>query len=464
MGTLTGLFNATRQALLADQSAINTTATNIGNQNTDGYTRRTVTWTEGDTVQISGFAVDSGPTVTVASQRDRVLDRSLQQATDVAAASSTRLAALTKLQSLFTLNASGTDSSGIQAAISGVFSGISAIAADPTGTAARQTTLAAAQTLATSFNRATAQLSTQTGALNTQVSDGIGQVNRLLVSIAADNGEIATSADSATTGSLEDDRTKLITQLSSLLGLHQTTTESGGISLSTTDGTLLVDGNNSFALHTANISGTTRVLTSSNADITAGVQGGSIGGSIQARDTDLPTVRAQLDTLAYTLATTFNTQNQAGLTTTGTAGGPIFSLGTTIAGAAASIAVTLSDPAGIAAASTTEGAGGSSNANGMLALQTSATIGTQTFDAAFGSLLSGVGTTVAAATTDSTADAAIQSQLSTQRDDISGVSLDEEASNLTQYQRSYQAAAKVLSILDQILAAAINLGTDTPVS
>ncbi len=464
MGTLTGLFNATRQALLADQAAINTTATNIGNQNTDGYTRRTVTWTEGDTVQISGLTADSGPTVTVASQRDRVLDRSLQQATDVASASSTRLAALNKLQSLFALTASGTDSSGIQAAISSVFSGISAIAADPTGAAARQTTLSAAQSLATSLNRAAAQVSAQTGALNTQVSDGVDQVNRLLASIAADNGNIATSGSSASTSSLEDDRTTLITQLSGLLGLQQTTTEGGGISLSTTGGVLLVDGTNSFALHTANIAGTTRVLTGSNADITAAVQGGSIGGSIQARDVDVPAASTQLDTLAYSFATTINTQNSAGLTAAGTPGGPVFTVGTAVAGAAASIAVTLSDPAGIAAASTAEGAGGSSNANAMLALQTSATVGTQTFGAAFGGLLSGIGTTVASATTDSTADAAIQSQLSTQRDSISGVSLDEEASNLTQYQRSYQAAAKVLSILDQILAAAINLGTDTPVS
>ncbi len=464
MGTLTSLFNATRQSLLADQAAVNTTATNIGNQNTVGYTRRTVTWTEGDTVQISGLAVDSGPTVTVTSQRDRVLDRSLQQATDVAASSSTRLAALTGLQGLFTLNSSGTDSSGIQAAITGVFSGISAVAADPTGTSARQTTLSAAQTFATSLNRTTAQLSAQTSALNTQVSDGVSQVNRLLASIAADNGAIGSSADATATSSLEDDRTNLITQLSSLIGLQQTTTESGGVSLSTTGGTLLVDGTNSFALHTATISGAARVLTSANADITSAVQGGSVGGSIQARDFDLPTVSAQLDTLAYTFATALNMQNQAGLTATGTAGGPIFAIGTSAAGAAASIAVTLSDPAGIAAASTTEGAGGNTNANALLALQTSATVGTQTFDAAFGSLLSGIGTTVSAATTDSTADAAIQSQLSTQRDTVSGVSLDEEASNLTQYQRSYQAAAKVLSILDQILAAAINLGTDTPVS
>ncbi len=462
MGTLTGLFNSTRQALLADQAAISTTATNISNQNTSGYTKRTVTWTQGDTVQISGLPVDSAPVVTITSQRDRVLDRTLQQATDTASSSSTRLAALTTLQGLFTLNSSGTDSSGIQAAISGVFTGISAVAADPTGTAARQTTLAATQTLATSFNRAAAQLSAQTTALNAQVSNGVTQVNTLVAAIAFANSRIANTAD--TTSSLEDERSRLVTELSGFIGLQQTTKESNGISLSTTDGTLLVDGENSFALHTASISGTTRVLTNANTDITSVVQGGSIGGSIRARDSDLPVVASQLDTLAYTFAAALNTQNQAGLTSSGTAGSAIFSVGASVAGAAATISVALSDPAGIAAASTSEGAGGGSNANALLALQTSSTVGSQTFDAAFGSMLSGLGTTVSSATTDSTADAAVQTQLSTQRDSISGVSLDEEASNLTQYQRSYQAAAKLLSILDQILAAAINLGTETPVS
>ncbi len=464
MGSLTGLFNSTRQALLADQTAIDTTATNISNQNTVGYTKRTVTWTEGDTVQISGLSVDGGPTATVTSQRDRVLDRSVQQATDAASSSSTRLAALTRLQSLFSLSSSGTDSSGIQTAISGFFTGISALSADPTSTSARQTTLAAAQTLTSAFNGTAAALTGQSTALDAQVSTAIPQVNSLLKQIAAANGQIATSSSTDSTSALEDNRTQLITQLSALIGLQQTTTQSGGISLSTTNGTLLVDGTDSFALHTASISGTTRVLSNTGADITAVLQGGSIGGGIQARDTDIPAVRSQLDTLAYTFATAVNTQNQAGTTATGAPGGAIFSIPAATTGAAATIGVSLASISGIAAASATEGAGGNTNANSILALQTASTVGTQTFASAFGSLLSGLGNTVASATTDSTADAAIQTQLSTQRDSVSGVSLDEEASNLTQYQRSYQAAAKVLSILDQLLAAAINLGTETTVS
>jgi len=54
--------------------------------------------------------------------------------------------------------------------------------------------------------------------------------------------------------------------------------------------------------------------------------------------------------------------------------------------------------------------------------------------------------------------------LTSQRNSLSGVSLDEEAGNLTQYQRSYEAAAKVFSIVDALMASALNLGVPTSVS
>jgi flagellar hook-associated protein 1 FlgK len=54
--------------------------------------------------------------------------------------------------------------------------------------------------------------------------------------------------------------------------------------------------------------------------------------------------------------------------------------------------------------------------------------------------------------------------LTTQQDTLSGVNLDTEASNLTMYQRAYQAAAQVLTIVNSLYASAINLGTETTVS
>jgi len=75
-----------------------------------------------------------------------------------------------------------------------------------------------------------------------------------------------------------------------------------------------------------------------------------------------------------------------------------------------------------------------------------------------------IGTDTAAASSDSTAQQGILSQLTSQRNSLSGVSLDEEAANLTQYQRAYEAAAKVFSITDQLMADALNLGVTSAVS
>jgi len=62
--------------------------------------------------------------------------------------------------------------------------------------------------------------------------------------------------------------------------------------------------------------------------------------------------------------------------------------------------------------------------------------------------------------TSADADAAslILQQLQDQRGSVSGVSLDEEAANLIQYQTAYQAAAKVVSSVNSLLLDAVNLG------
>ena len=440
------------------------TAANMANENTAGYTRRTVTWSENDTVQIGGVSVGRGATATVSAQRDRVLDRSVQQATDTASASTARLGALQNVQSLFTVNSSGDDSSGIGSAINGFFASISAVAADPTSAAARQATIAAAQTVASTFNRTAAQLSSQQSGLNQQVTTSVAQVNQLIASISKINGQIGQSSPGLDTSSLEDQRTLQITQLSQLIGVQQSIGQDNTVTLTTGNAAELVSGNQSFPLTTANVSGTIRIYASASQgspDITSTIQGGSIGGILQARDTDLPAIQSQLDTLAFDFATAVNTQNQAGKGSDGLAGTAIFSIGATPTGASGAIGVSLTNASNIAAAASAEASGGSGNAQALLALQNANITSGTTPTNAYSGLLSGLGSTVASAQSDSNADAAIQTQLSTQRDTVSGVSLDEEAANLTQYQRSYQAAAKVLSILNELLASAINIGTNT---
>jgi flagellar hook-associated protein 1 FlgK len=290
-------------------------------------------------------------------------------------------------------------------------------------------------------------------------------VNSLTATIAGLNGQISQLSPNADAGTLEDQRQAAIAQLSQYVGLNQITTERNEITLTTSGGAVLVSGNSSYALATTQVSGTTHVVDSSGQDITGRISGGQLGGVLPVRDTEIPAVSSALDQMAWGIGSSVNAVNVQGLDGNGTPGGILFAVAGGIVGSAATLTVVTSDPEKIAAAAIGEGSAGNTNAQNMADLSTGNIVGgTATASSFYASLLAQVGNAAASATADSTQQQATLTQLSTQRDQLSGVSLDEEAANLTQYQRSYQAAAKVFSIVDSLMATVINLGVQTAVS
>ena len=87
MGTLTSLLDISREALLADQVALNVTASNVANQNTAGYTNEVVSFQSVDAVTLSSGTYGAGVTASAVSQRDRVLEQRVQQQTQIQAQS-----------------------------------------------------------------------------------------------------------------------------------------------------------------------------------------------------------------------------------------------------------------------------------------------------------------------------------------------------------------------------------------
>jgi flagellar hook-associated protein 1 FlgK len=278
--------------------------------------------------------------------------------------------------------------------------------------------------------------------------------------------QIQSNSPHGDAGTLEDQRQQDMTQLSQYIGFDQTKTENNGLTLTTIDGSPLVSEGLSFALTTAPVNGNQNVVSAAGQDITVGLTGGSLGGILQARDVDLPQVSTALNSLAYSIGNAVNTQNQAGLDGYGNPGAAIFNLPNTAAGYAGSISVATTDPNAIAAAAVGEGLTGGTNAGALTGLQSQpvALLGNQTPAAYYASLLTQIGNDASNVTNASTVQQASLTQLTTQQGAQSGVSLDNEASNLTLYQRSYEAAAKVFSIVDQLLASCLNLGEETTVS
>jgi flagellar hook-associated protein 1 FlgK len=128
------------------------------------------------------------------------------------------------------------------------------------------------------------------------------------------------------------------------------------------------------------------------------------------------------------------------------------------------MSVVMTDPNHIAAAASGEGTGDSANATAMAKLASQSIVDGQTPTDYYSNFVTTLGSTVSAVKTDNTAQTASVTQLQTQNDALSSVSLNDEASSMQTLERSYQAASQVFSILNTIMASALNLGDQTTVS
>ena len=469
MGTVNSLMDLARQALMANQAALGVISNNVANQNTPGYTRQVVNWQTLDSVTIGSYTVGEGVAVGSQgiSQRDRILEQRVQQQTQTQAQSEALSSALNQVQNIFGLSSTSNSASStaLGSAMDSFFGALSSLTASPSDVTVRQKVITAMKGLADAFNSAANQMSQISTDLDKQAGGYVDRINTLASTIAALNKQIGSTSPDADAGVLEDQRQQAIAELSQYIGLNQITNEANGITLTTSNGAVLVSGDQSYAMSATQVAGVTHLLAGpSNQDVTAGLTGGALGGILAARDQQIPAFQSALDSLAYSLGTTINQINTQGADGNNHMGKPLFLLPTSATGAAGQIRAAISDPLGISAATVGEGATGNGNALLLAEVSTDMIVGGQTASSFFSSLLAQIGNAASAAASDNTTQQTMLTQLTSQRNALSGVSLDEEASNLTNYQRSYQAAAKVFSIADQIMSSALNLGINTSVS
>ena len=484
MGTINSALSIVSQALDADQQALNAVANNVANANTPGYTREVPNWQENQPLSINGVSIGQGVSETGAtSERDRVLVSRLDQQQQLASASGSRLTGLNTLQALFTPDSGSSSSTAgdIGSDITSFFDSFSSLEANPTDNALRQSVLSTAGTLAGDISNAAASMNSQSVALGQEAAGVTSQVNSLTGAIAQLNHQIQTTSPTADAGTLEDQRQYDISQLSKLIGINQITTENNGLAITTTSGQLLLSGNTSVQLTTGMVNGVTNFFVG-NTNITSQLAsgGGSLGGYLTAQNTDIPSALNSLNQLAYYISTTVNTQNNAGKDLDGVTGvivppsvvanslnifsAPPNLLMGSATGSAAAMSVVMTDPNMIAAAGAGDGTGDNSNALAMATTANQTIVSGQTPSNYYSSFVTTLGATVTGVQTENTAQNASVTQLQTQNDALSGVNLNDEASSMTTFERSYQAASQVFAMLNTIMASALNLGDQTAVS
>ncbi len=251
--------------------------------------------------------------------------------------------------------------------------------------------------------------------LDSQVQQQVQQVNQITQQIATINAQL-TSVASATQeyGAFIDQRSELIQQLSGLIDVSQLS-DGTSLTLTTKQGTALVVGGQSYALSTTlGTDGVQHIFSEQGQDITGDISGGQLGGTLAARDQTIPSLQTQLDSLAGGMVTALNNAQSQGTDMYGNSGQDLSNLFEPITGtgAAADMALAISDPNLIAASSD-----GSQGSNGNLANFTavaSADVSNgMTPSGAYSNLVFQVGTAVSNQTSELGASNAMLTQLTT---------------------------------------------------
>ena len=460
MSSLFGTMSVALQSLLAQQGAMGVVANNIANTNTPGYSREIPVLEESPPTLMGNTLVGTGVMLkNVESVRDNILNLRIQQETSQQSSLNSYVDSMNQVQTLF----NETQNTGLQSDLSNFFNSFQSLATNPTNSALRQAVITAGQDLAGAFSHTSQNLATIQRGLDQSAVQTVGQINQLTAQVANLNEQIQTVANARQNpGSLEDQRDQVMQQLSGLIDTAVVYADDGTVSVTTTNGTLLVAGNKSEALTTQlNPSTGMHEIYSQGSDVTSAIAGGQLRGLLNARDEGIPAAQSSLDNLAASLTSAVNQQQNAGYTMAGAKGGDFFtpftpSASGSDAGAAATMAVAITNPDQIAASSDGT-AGDNGNATALAGLQNQPLVSGQTPAGYYSNLVDQVGNSVSNATAEQDAVKLVLQQLTNQRAAVSGVSLDEEATNLVLYQRAYEAAARVISVVDELTSVTINM-------
>jgi flagellar hook-associated protein 1 FlgK len=469
------------QSLNNQRIAIETIGNNISNINTPGYARQRANLVT-DVQNGTGGEVDMGSAISsLESLRSPLLDSLVQQslgdqgyADNQASLTSTTQDALgEQFTSAGSSTASGTVVSGsgpIQDAMSTFFSAVQSLASTPSDATARSVVAQDGASLASAINGAYQRVQTTQSQIAADASSVTTQINQLSKQIASLNQQITQSeaATGGTANDLRDTRTSDLETLSGLVNVTTTTQTNGSVSVALADNSsvVLVDGGNSNGAGTtqslsvsynANAATPLTVSGSTTGALGTGVpSSGSLGSDLNVANDVIGSPAASgdtgilggLDDLANQLKTQINAQNAAGFDLNGNAGGAIFT-GTGAANLAISATV-LSNPSLIAAGNGSGPLDGS-NALAMSKIQNSASV-----TPAFQTMVANLGQTVNTAASNQTTQDQVTQQLQTQRDSVSGVSIDEEMTNLINFQQAYDASARFITTISGLYDTLVN--------
>lgn len=467
---LFGILGMAQQSLQTQRKGLEVAGNNMANASTVGYSRQRVKIQSTSNPDSEFGSEGTGAqAVAVQQQRDAIVDAQLASEASITGSLSAQQQALEALQTKVgqqidrSASSDGTTGvsgqNGLADALSGMFSAFQNLSTQTASSEARQTVISQAKEVVSRFHQVASGISNLNDSLNASVATDVDAANSLLSKITDLNQDIQQleAGGRGTANELRDQRQLALEELAKYVKADVVENSNGTVDVSIGGSSLVTGAKQADTLEAFDAGGgDLRVRTKTGAAV-LNITGGSIHGTMQVRDGELATLQSEVDKLAAALISEVNQIHNPGFSPSGTSGADFFS-GTN----AASIQINASLANNPMLIQTSGDAAASGDNQVALAL---AQIGTKnisalngkTFNESFTETVTEVGSALSGVNSEIDNQKAVTKMLTQRRDEVSGVSLDEEAADLMKFQKAFQASAHVVSVVSDMLDTVVNL-------
>jgi flagellar hook-associated protein 1 FlgK len=469
---LPNIFNTGQSGMVASKAAIATSGHNIANSKTEGFSRQRVQ-TETNLPHPGPGSHSMIGTGTLIARTERVNDEYIEKqirnvGRDIAQGEEKEIV-LRQTEDIF--NEMGGE--GLNRLISKYFNDFRKLSNDPDSEAVRQSVRESSQSLVNDFHRIHNELKEVQSHIDSRIEGSIGELNETAANIAHLNQEIQKlEISGAPANDLLDKRDMALKKLASFVDISMHLDKQGLYNIDVKGMGPLVTGvqHETFGsmrgpadeegkpVNALDITTTASV----SPNVTHRIHGGKLGALVESRDQTLSEVLSRMDDLAYAITSGVNEIHEQGFTRDGQSGVSFFKALNGKERAAE--LMDLSDEVrvnvnNIATAAQPDSPGDNRIAVALSGLQHQKLMGGGhvTMDDWYNSIVSDVGVTNASNRNTINQQKDIMTQLSKMREQISGVSIDEETANIMQFQQAYAANAKVIQVADELLKDVLDL-------
>jgi flagellar hook-associated protein 1 FlgK len=473
MANLLASLLGSAQSLDAYSKVLQVTQNNVANASTPGWARQSLPLVALQSDLLAGSP--GGVTVgQMQSARNEYAEQAVRRQNTGLGKQQQAVSSLTSLQSIF--NISG--QTGISYSLNQFFQASSAWAQSPSDQAARQLVIDRATDVGHDFQSAAVQLQSLAHDTDVTLKSTVGQINQITSQVLSYNRRILQSGSGTHDSGIDAQIHAALENLSQFVDISATQEPDGTTTVLLNGTTPLLIADHQYDLRVvstagaSNVPSTAQLLAADGTDLTANTTNGQLGELLDMRNSVIPyysgdsTQPGELNRLAKAFADRVNQLFTSGNISDGppaVSGVPLF---TYDEANPTDVARTLAvDPTVTAGQLSAIAPGPPYVSNGVplalsnLATPTDATdqIDGFSYTEFYGNLASSAGSKLQTAQQNEQVQQSLLSQAEDQRKQLSGVSLDEEAMVLVEFQRAYQANSRLISVLDQLTEEIVNI-------